>query len=787
MKVSRRPRLLPVVLGAVAFVLAGLARPARSGEVTLQELTDLRPEASGHDVAGLTLERDAFRFEFQSGAFFPLRPLGGRVVGGVFVGAGRFELTPSTESERRHLALRAHEAALRSLSDSFEEAVFLFTDDSMADLTKKGGAARDGAPGRATGVYERFLKFERKGLRTNLHLRILADLLEGSPMERGVFMACFDGEKLPPAVAIFDPRGLPASGLSQDFGTETTALDVVHDTRGGYWYASTPEGAGPPGAFAADADALHYDVETRILRNRDLIGTSTVRLRILREGLRLLRLNLFPRLRIRTAELVSPDGKTVPVDFLQGKDEEGGDVAALLPKAGHAGDEITLRLSYEGDRVLEDVGLDIYAVRARQSWYANLGAFNDPATFDLTYRVPKRNEVVSVGRLVEKTVEGDTAVYRFRAERPIRVAGFNYGAFKSVEKTDPDSSFHIRVYTEKGKAERYAESVLVDGINAARLGVACFGPLPENDVAISQQAQWSFGQSWPSLVFLPYMAFITSFERVVEMGLGQATDFVNNVGYHEFAHQWWGHNVGWATYRDQWLAEGFAEFATALVIQAAEGEAKYRAFWGRARAKILERGRLARVRNCDAGPVSLGYRLQTAETPDAGSVILYEKGAFVLQMLRAMMYDPKERNHDVRFFAMLKEFSRVWAGRSPTTDDFRRTAEKQMPPSGGGDLRWFFRQWIEGTDIPRLSRRFQVTDAAAGKFRIAGDLSQSGVPDDFRSFVPIYAEFERRQFARLGGVTLVGVKPVHLEAEISLPKRPRSIEANMDFDLLTRD
>ncbi|HQR47380.1 MAG TPA: M1 family aminopeptidase [Thermoanaerobaculia bacterium] len=512
-----------------------------------------------------------------------------------------------------------------------------------------------------------------------------------------------------------------------------------------------------------------------------------MRFRVLRDGLRLLRLHLFPRLRIRTAELLRGEGGPEPLEFLQGRDDEDGDAAVLLPGPARTGEVVTVRVSYEGDQVLRDVGLGIYAVGARQSWYANLGTFTDPATFELTYRVPRRNEVVSVGRLVEKSLEKDTAVYRFRAERPIRVAGFNYGVFKSVEKTDADSSFRLRVYTEEGKGERFAESVLVDGINAARVGVAYFGPLPDNDVAISQQADWAFGQSWPSLVFLPYMAFITSYERVVEMGLGQATDFVNNVGYHEFAHQWWGHNVGWATYRDQWLSEGFAEFTTALVIQAVEGPGKYRDFWEKARKKILQRGRLARVRNCDAGPISLGFRLETSEAPEAGAAIMYEKGAFVLQMLRSMLYDAKEKNRDARFVAVLKEFSTEWAGRNPTTDDFRRVAERHMPESVGRDLGWFFRQWVEGTDIPRLAQSLQVTDLGGGKYRLAGDLSQSGVPDDFRSLVPIYAEFDRGQFVRIGGATLVGTKPVHLETEVPFPRKPRGVVANANFDLLTRD
>src|SRR6185436_8506958 len=62
---------------------------------------------------------------------------------------------------------------------------------------------------------------------------------------------------------------------------------------------------------------------------------------------------------------------------------------------------------------------------------------------------------------------------------------------------------HVSVDTEK-----LAESALVDGVNACRIFTKTFGRIPAKDIAVTQQAQWSFGQSWPSLIFMPYMAFL---------------------------------------------------------------------------------------------------------------------------------------------------------------------------------------------------------------------------------------------------------------------------------------
>ncbi|PYQ47057.1 MAG: hypothetical protein DMF59_19900 [Acidobacteria bacterium] len=36
---------------------------------------------------------------------------------------------------------------------------------------------------------------------------------------------------------------------------------------------------------------------------------------------------------------------------------------------------------------------------------------------------------------------------------------------------------------------------------------------------------------------------------------------------HEVAHEWFGHRVGWRTYRDQWLSEALAEYAAMMFVQ----------------------------------------------------------------------------------------------------------------------------------------------------------------------------------------------------------------------------
>ena len=70
-----------------------------------QAIRDARPDGRVINVENGTLDRDAFHFQFRKGVFHLLTPVNGRTIGAVFVGDGSYELTPSSESERRHLGI----------------------------------------------------------------------------------------------------------------------------------------------------------------------------------------------------------------------------------------------------------------------------------------------------------------------------------------------------------------------------------------------------------------------------------------------------------------------------------------------------------------------------------------------------------------------------------------------------------------------------------------------------------------------------------------------------------
>lgn len=822
-----RRTLFFAVLGLALTFLPTLASAAT--DPAYAELRAARPDGRTVPVKGLVLERDAFRFQFDSGAFHFLKPVGGRTLGAVFVGQGSYRLSPATENERRHLALAsgADRQGFETLSDEFDSLLLLFADDTAQEIELHAPVQTGSPDGRAASAYEQYLRRQKKDFRTNFHVRILQDLLNTPGFLGGAFLALVDGKKYEPVLAAVDPHGAEALRIGFRMGGEDTVLLSADQNRGGFWYQSHRKAEVDSGRFSPEkrlTDALDYTVEASIERNEDLAGTTTIRFQPLVSNLRVVPVFLTETLRLQEAayavEAEGAEPAWKPAAFIQEEEKEDSDAAVVFPEPLAKGAKVLLRLSYKGEKVLRDGGDKNYYVGARVSWYPNLGVFSDRATYDLTYRFPSGNEIVSVGKRIDEKTEGTQTVSRWKTEHPVQVAGFNYGKFKKTAKQDEHSSIDVEVYTNPGtpniireinaalsgtglgldvdyteegvavardqgeglgniNTARLAEASLADGLNSARLFTAYFGPLPQTHVAITQQSDSFFGQSWPSLIFMPYISFLDGTQRQ-RLGLVQAKDFVDQVGYHEFAHQWWGHLVGADTYRDQWLEEGFSEFSAALAVQHTAGWNAYDKFWKERRKEILEKTPGNSFAPYEAGPITMGFRLSTARTPSAGRV-MYPKGGYVLHMLRMMLHDPASKDPDARFIGMMKDYTKTHGGGNASTADFQKVVERHM-----GELDWFFNQWVYGTEVPRYVADLKA-EKAGEETRIHGTIRQEGVTKDFRMVVPIYIELDKGQVFRVGQLPIAGETTVPVDVKLKLPKKPRRVLINAHGEVLARD
>ncbi|MEP6847292.1 MAG: M1 family aminopeptidase, partial [Acidobacteriota bacterium] len=296
------------------------------------------------------------------------------------------------------------------------------------------------------------------------------------------------------------------------------------------------------------------------------------------------------------------------------------------------------------------------------------------------------------------------------------------------------------------------------------------------------------GQAWPTLVFMPYTAFFDTTSRVQLFGIkGGTSGFWTEVAPHEVAHQWWGHMVGWTSYHDQWMSEGFAEFSASLYIYYVKKDiAKFTEFWENQRKEIIEASPATKGRKPYlVGPVTQGYRLNNAKTGSIARVMIYPKGAFILHMLRMMMYDHKG-GADTKFKAMMTDFLASHPNQDVSTEDFKHAVEKHMLPQmdidKNGKMDWFFDEWVYGTEMPSYKLTYSLTPSPDGKSILNGKLEQSGVSKDFVMQVPLYADFGKG-WVSIGSARMVGNTVIELK-NLGFPAEPKRVAVAALEDVL---
>src|SRR5262245_30228822 len=100
-----------MALGMAAAFASGQtneAHPARAlanNEPAYVKLRRIKLGDESAPVRNFILQRDAGTFVFRSGEFYFLEAVNDKITGAVFIGDGRFFLTPPIEIERRNLAL----------------------------------------------------------------------------------------------------------------------------------------------------------------------------------------------------------------------------------------------------------------------------------------------------------------------------------------------------------------------------------------------------------------------------------------------------------------------------------------------------------------------------------------------------------------------------------------------------------------------------------------------------------------------------------------------------------
>jgi len=200
------------------------------------------------------------------------------------------------------------------------------------------------------------------------------------------------------------------------------------------------------------------------------------------------------------------------------------------------------------------------------------------------------------------------------------------------------------------------------------------------------------------------------------------------------------------------------------------------------------RGTKEGFRAIDAGPLTMGYRMSNERTGfDLTRHLIYPKGAYILHMIRMMMYN--NQTGDQNFKETMHDFTRTFSGRAATTEDFKDMVEKHMTVDmqriGGGKMNWFFDEYVYGTALPSYKIDYTFDKNADGDVVFGFKVTQSGVDDKFRMLVPVYLELADGRVASLGRVTVIGNSSIDAKVPLKGVKdAPRRAILNYYDDVL---
>ncbi len=423
-------------------------------------------------------------------------------------------------------------------------------------------------------------------------------------------------------------------------------------------------------------DVKHYVFNLSLSdADNEITGTTLVTVSFKEAGMKNFRLDFINKTTARKDKGMMVDAVSIN-NTAVGYTHENDELIISLPAPSTKNQTITFTIQYHG---VPFDGLRIGATKLGdrsffnenwpnrgRHWLPIVDHPHDKATSEFIVKAPSHYKVVSNGLLLEESELGNnTRLTHWKQSVPVSswlfVLGVADFAVKYVDEFK-GKSIQTWVYAKNREAGFYdfdepTKKVLEFYSNYV-------GPYTYEKLANIQTPSVNGGMETSSAIFYGE-----------DLVTGKRDERTRNVVIHEIAHQWFGNAVTETTWDDAWLSEGFATFFTLLFIENEYGKEEYTKGIIKARKTVYDLS--AKM------PAFSIVSERTAEKEQVTSGITYQKGAWVLHMLRNLIGENNFKKGIQNYYA--KYFNA-----NTSTDEFRAEMEK----AAGKDLKLFFKQWL---------------------------------------------------------------------------------------------
>lgn len=700
--------MLRTLFCTVALALAASGADVRTASDIAAALQQARldPEQT-YRVRELQLSRGDIKLYLTDGLLSFVTPVAGRTFGAVFTtygidtGDAEVLVMPPPRSERVSLASFTNSP---NLDEHFHSVLLLFSDDSAAELLSQiqsrpvRKAAELGAqlaPKLNPGVQE---------VISEVIVRLVGSLLDNHKRADGFFYSLIVGQRLGNFDVLYDPLEFEPVSIGR--------LAAAGEGQPGFqlWTSFRPRQAAH---FATPAIRIaEYSIDTTIRPDLSLRAAARFQYTPDSSEGRVLTFALSEKLTVVSAAI---DENPVEVFQSQAPAEPGMKTSRIFLVVSAAptapGRQHRIDIRYEGS-VIRQTGDGSYFVDERNAWYPISGTIF--TNFDLTFHCPEHLRLVSTGELVSDEVADGVRVVHRRTQSPEHLAGFNLGEYELV--AEMQGLYRVECFSNKASPRQDPHLVAKQTEGILDDYTRRWMQLPIHSVAVSPVPAY-FGQGFPGLIYLSMISYLRPEDRPPQLRNPRLDTFFSEMLLpHEIAHQWWGNLVSAADYRTAWVMEAMANYSALQLLEREKGAAALEAVLAQYQQDLLSTDKGKTMES--AGPVDFGSRLLDNSGLTAWHVILYEKGTWILHMLRQRLGDAAFNRMQVR---LLEKFT----AKPLTNEDFRDLLSEFVPDGQPDkDLSDFFDAWVYGMGIPNMALH-------------GSDLEISGVDDAFSADVPL--------------------------------------------------
>ena len=465
-------------------------------------------------------------------------------------------------------------------------------------------------------------------------------------------------------------------------------------------HAQTPGGAGMgdpyfPNLGNGGYDAQHYDVDIALDDELAHFSATTSVDILATQDLSAFNLDFYAR----QIDRVTVDG--VPAAY----DHEGGELTITPESLVNAGDAFTVMVDYQGIPQPRE-GRETFASLGWLSLTDGVAALGEPAGSSdwypvnehpldkatYTFRITVAKPLVAVANGVLESVtdqpdDPERWTYTWHMDQPMAsyLALLVIGEM-TLQETQSPAGIPIRNYFPTPDADEGAQAFAAQGEMIDYFS-SIFGAYPYDAYgALVPNSRIGFSLETQSMTIFDPGVMSASLQ-------GNAARGESTIA-HELAHQWFGDSVSPKSWRDIWLNEGFATYASWLWFEHTSGRAVLDSIAEGLHAAL--RGDTLRAQGLsDAEVRQRLLRIAITGDPTAQKLFdtegIYYRGALTLHALRLTIGDEA-------FFATLAAYYDAYKFGNAATDDFIAIAESVS----NQQLNELFQAWLFDPVVPEL-------------------------------------------------------------------------------------